>query len=159
MTLRDVRFWPTLKRKPRYLYHGTSSVRLPGIRIRGLVPFAMADRWRFSKSPAIHLAADRDTALYWAEHAAAHFGGDPIILRMRTDDPNWDVLLEHDPRVAPIRLDRVPAWMTLCPMARIPPRALEVCRPPPNARPWKPQKRWARCRPLTTRPASGRVGR
>jgi len=131
-------FFPSIPKPPKYLYHGTSTVRLPRIVKKGLRPQTIPGRWGMGivgKNPAlarrvgnrqrlnVHLTGTAKGALFWAKHAANFFGGYPVVLRIRADDPRWNAVLERDPA-----LWREQAWVTMSPVT-IPAESIEVCKP------------------------------
>jgi hypothetical protein len=79
-----------------WLYHGTSSTLLPAILERGLLP---GENLIDAKTPGVFLTtrpgrgSSGGSAALYAQRAAAHFGGEPVVLRVLVP---FD-LLEPDP--------------------------------------------------------------
>lgn len=112
---------PAVRRKAGgewvWLYHGTSSALLPGILQHGLRP---GENVIDAKTPGVFLTAmpgrgDNAGAFFYARRAAAHFGGEPVVLRVLVP---FDAL-EPDPDDEDIQAGRhqyvidavAPAWI------------------------------------------------
>lgn len=81
--------------KDLVLYHGTSSIWIPSIRVNGLVPSIRLSAW-----DEIYLTDSLDDAQYWAGRRAERDNSDPVILIVRVPktwvEPDWiSLALDH----------------------------------------------------------------
>ena len=113
------------------LYHGTSDVRLKGIKDQGLARSEECPVRQFSCPPGIYLAQSITEAMFFAESAVeydTHFlKEDPskhrvAILRMRSESIPSDCCVQFD--------NQFDGALRLSNCTSIPPRAIEVCELP-----------------------------
>lgn len=117
------------------LYHGTSDVRLKGIKERGLTRSKECPVRQFACPDGIYLAQSITDAMFFAESAVdydTHSPGDDLskrkvaILRMRSKSIPSDCCLQFD--------EQFDGALRLGNCEKISPRAIEVCELPARPR-------------------------
>jgi hypothetical protein len=99
-----------------WMYHGTTTKKLPEILRRGLVPDAPDRAWHNTTPGWVYLCADVSCTEKYARKAVATFGGDPVVLRVMLpwnnlapdlDDRDLSTFREQRRTKYPIRREQI----------------------------------------------------